>query len=232
MCSVMDDQARRLKRSRTRAGYRSAAAFAADHDFAESTYRAHENGSRSLTIDAAKAYAGPLGVSWHWLMFGDDVKPGSHMSKPTEGKEDTNSNVYRIRELDVRAGAGNSAYHDVAEAENVVSEWQLPATIIKNQTTTTEASLKVITIYGDSMEPDFRPGDRVMVDISDRTPSPPGVFVIWDGFGLVVKRLEMVPYSDPAKVRLISRNKEYKDVELFAEEVFVNGRVIGRWQWT
>lgn len=71
-----------------------------------------------------------------------------------------------------------------------------------------------------------------MVDTQDRSPSPPGIFVVWDGFGLVVKRMEMVPYSDPPKVRLISRNREYSTLELPAEDVHINGRVFGKWLWT
>ena len=43
------------------------------------------------------------------------------------------------------------------------------------------------------MEPLVSSGDWIMVDVSRNLPSPPGIFVIWDGLGLVAKRIEHVP---------------------------------------
>jgi phage repressor protein C with HTH and peptisase S24 domain len=56
----------------------------------------------------------------------------------------------------------------------------------------------------------------------------PGIFVIWDGLGLVAKRVEHVPNSDPPKVIIKSVNPEYETYERDAEEVHVTGRVL----WT
>ena len=36
-----------------------------------------------------------------------------------------------------------------------------------------------------------------------------GIFVIWDGMGLVTKRIKHVPHFDPPRVRLKSANPEY-----------------------
>ena len=46
----------------------------------------------------------------------------------------------------------------------------------------------MITIDGDSMEPLLGSGDRILIDTSQRVPAPPGIFVIWDGPGLVAQR--------------------------------------------
>ena len=69
-------------------------------------------------------------------------------------------------------------------------------------------------------------GDRILVDTNQRVPSPPGIFVIWDGMGLVAKRVEHVPHSDPPKVIIKSVNPEYQTYEREAEEVKIVGRVI------
>jgi phage repressor protein C with HTH and peptisase S24 domain len=45
--------------------------------------------------------------------------------------------------------------------------------------------------------------------------------------GLVAKRLEHVPMSDPPRVRIISDNHQYSPYECTAEEVNIVGRV--RW---
>ena len=85
----------------------------------------------------------------------------------------------------------------------------------------------MITVDGDSMEPLLSSGDRILIDVSQRVPAPPGIFVIWDGIGLVTKRIEHVPNSEPPKVVIKSLNPEYASYERTAEEV----RVIGRAVW-
>jgi len=37
----------------------------------------------------------------------------------------------------------------------------------------------------------------ILIDTSQRVPVPPGIFVIWDGMGLVAERVEHEPNSDP-----------------------------------
>ena len=86
----------------------------------------------------------------------------------------------------------------------------------------------MITIDGDSMEPLLSSGDRILIDTSQRVPVPPGIFVIWDGMGLVAKRVEHEPNSDPPKVHIRSVNPDYASYERLAEEVNIAGRVI----WT
>jgi phage repressor protein C with HTH and peptisase S24 domain len=78
------------------------------------------------------------------------------------------------------------------------------------------------------MYPLLSSGDRILLDTSQRIPVPPGIFVIWDGMGLVAKRVEHVPNSDPPKVIIKSVNPEYDTYERDAEEVHIIGRVV----WT
>ena len=82
------------------------------------------------------------------------------------------------------------------------------------------------TIDGDSMEPLLSSGDRILVDTSQRVPVPPGIFVIWDGMGIVAKRIEHVPHSEPPKIVIKSINPEYQTYERDGEEVNIIGRVI------
>jgi phage repressor protein C with HTH and peptisase S24 domain len=70
-------------------------------------------------------------------------------------------------------------------------------------------------------------GDIVLVDLGRRSPTPPGIFVLHDGMGLVAKRLEHIPNSDPPRLRIISDNPLYKPYEGSGEEVNVIGRI--RW---
>jgi phage repressor protein C with HTH and peptisase S24 domain len=104
--------------------------------------------------------------------------------------------------------------------------------LVKTQTSAPAAALKVISVAGDSMAPDFLPGERVLVDTSHKVPSPPGAYVLWDGFGIVLKRLEIIPNSEPPSVRLIPRNGQYAIYERPLADVHIHARVIGKWTWT
>lgn len=233
---MTETPADRLKQARIAKGYPSAAAFAEAIRATDVTYRSHENGSRKLTATAAKQYAPYLGVSWQWLLFNGDLDVHTADEalerEPEPRSRRQAASGARILELDVRASAGDGLLHDVVADEKVIAEWTMPPTVLRAQTSAPTEQLRIITVYGDSMTPDFNPGERVLVDCDDRRPSPPGVFALWDGFGLVIKRIEVIPYSNPPMVRLISRNASYGTYERPLEEVIINGRVIGKWQWT
>ena len=87
------------------------------------------------------------------------------------------------------------------------------------------ANLRIMHVEGDSMMPTLHDGDMVLVDLGRRAPTPPGIFVLHDGMGLVAKRLEHIPNSDPPRVRIIS--DIYRPYEGSGEEVNIIGRI--RW---
>lgn len=90
------------------------------------------------------------------------------------------------------------------------------------------AQLRVITLRGDSMEPTLSDGDVALIRLSDsRMASDAGVYCLWDGNGLVVKRVERLPGRD-SRLRLISDNPLYQPYEAALDEVKVIGRVIWR----
>lgn len=186
------------------------------------------NHPRASTL---RALAGVLGVSASYLLDAseDGPVPTTAVSGGARVSHDPNGPMVPIVELDVRAGAGGGALNS---EELEAGYWQLPGDLVRSVTTAPTTSLKILTVYGDSMEPEFRPGQRVMVDTSDQMPSPPGVFVAWDGLATVIKRVEFVPHSDPPRVRFSSDNPRYQPYERTLEEAHIRGRVIGRWTWT
>ncbi len=129
-----------------------------------------------------------------------------------------------VPEIDVRASAGPGALHDGPEA--IAGAWLFPDAMLRHELRVRPGDLRVITIHGDSMEPLLASGDRILVDLSQRVAAPPGIFVIWDGIGVVAKRVEHVPNADPPTLRLSSVNPAYQSYQRSAEEVNVIGRVI------
>jgi phage repressor protein C with HTH and peptisase S24 domain len=130
----------------------------------------------------------------------------------------------QVPELDVRASAGHGAFHD--GDEEIKAVWMFPDAVIRHELRARSANLRIITIDGDSMEPLLASGDRVLVDTSQRVPAPPGIFVIWDGLGIVAKRIEHIPTAEPSRIVIKSVNPIYGDYERPTEEVNIIGRVI------
>lgn len=133
-----------------------------------------------------------------------------------------------VDELDTQlaSGAGISR-----AAQHPLTRWSLPREVIKTGARAASADLKMLTILGDEMEPGLRMNDRILIDTSDTRPSPAGIFVVWDGMSLVVRRIELVPGSEPVLLRISTDNPKYQTVERGLAETLIQGRVIAKWSW-
>lgn len=98
--------------------------------------------------------------------------------------------------------------------------------LIENELRTPPDALLAMVAEGNSMEPDFRGGDQILVDTRRRSLAQPGAFCLWDGDGHVIKFLEKVPGSEPAAVRVISLNPIYEPQVRLVDEINLVGRVI------
>jgi len=154
----------------------------------------------------------------------EEAEPPTPPPAPPVAARQSMKGFVAVTEIDVRASAGPGAIHD--GLEEAKGTWMFPDPMIRHEFRTKPEHLHIITIDGDSMEPLLSTGDRILIDTSQRVPVPPGIFVIWDGMGLVAKRVEHVPHSDPPTVVIKSVNPEYQTYERDAEEVNIIGRVI------
>lgn len=133
-----------------------------------------------------------------------------------------------VPELDIRAGQGGGR-EVMSEAK--IAEWSIPENILNAQSTAPPSAFRIIQALGPSNEPDIPSGARLMIDTSHRSPSPPGYYALWDGLGLVIKRLEYLLNSNPPTIRISSANPAYAVYERTLDEVSIAGRVMGRWGW-
>ena len=129
-----------------------------------------------------------------------------------------------VKEVDVRAAAGGGS---MPEREDESATWGFPSTWFQATFSAPANQVKVITIWGDSMEPEMRSGDKAIVDLSWTDPSPPGFFFLHDGLGLVAKQIEHVPQSDPPTLTIKSTNPRYDAYQRTADEVRILGRIVG-----
>jgi phage repressor protein C with HTH and peptisase S24 domain len=98
--------------------------------------------------------------------------------------------------------------------------------LVENELRVPVDSLLAMVAEGNSMEPDFRGGDQILVDTRRKSLAQPGAFCLWDGDGHVVKFLERIPGTDPVRVRVISANSIYEPTERLLDEINLVGRVI------
>lgn len=190
-----------------------------------------------------------LGVDEIWLRDGVQiVATNGERKRGTAQKEVVDSFVQsRILELDFRGGSGGGGMDShtfnrpagrgiAVDSDAVSAEWGIPTQYVRGQLRINPANAWIVEIYGDSMYDPANPGapgslfptDRVIVDTGDTRPSPPGAFAVWDGVGLVVKLVEVLPNTEPAMIRLSSRNPAYRAYEVASDEGRIIGRVRGR----
>lgn len=134
----------------------------------------------------------------------------------------TRPDVAEVPEYDVRVSAGGGF---LIEAERVKGPWPFPRTYLR-ELGVTPASAFVCEVQGDSMEPTLRPGDRVLGDRGDRNPGKPGVFVLWTGDGVAVKRLARIPATDPPELDILSDNPQFPSYRVRMDAIDVVGRVV------
>ena len=129
-----------------------------------------------------------------------------------------------LLEVDARAGSGRFDY----VAEDSDAGWPFDRDMLGALYEGAPDDLRLLVVRGDSMSPVLEDGDRVLVNTADTRPSPPGIFVLHDGVGLMIKSLELVPGLTPeqAMIRISSANTHYSAYQRRISELEIKGRII------
>lgn len=205
----------RLRKARIKAGYESAAAAARAFGWQASTYAAHENGTRGIKLETLEIYAKKYRVPLEWLTHGIDNQPLTTI-EPTG-----------IPEIDIRAGMGGPGLLGNGDnGDNVIGNWNLPEAYIRHEIHTAPGQITIIRVQGDSMTPTLQPEDRVMVDKGQTIPISDNIYAIWDGDGVVVKRIRRTANGEDRGWLLVSDNLQVAD-----REMPIDAHIIGRVVW-
>ena len=181
-----------------------------------------------LSYQDAEALSGLLGCKPDELRHAERParRKGRGPKKPRHRRMEQGPAPFAgIPEVEVEASAGPGAFAD--EFISTRARWFLPEEMIRYEGGATAADIRVLRVRGESMEPDLSEGDRLIVDTARRVPAAGEMFVLWDGGGLVVKRVEPVPGGrDAPELRLKSANPDYSDYTCLAEDVHIVGKVL------
>lgn len=243
-------RAARLRKAREEAGFETAAEAAARFGWPPSTYSAHENGQNGFANDASK-YAKAFKSTVSYLLEGErrpliaSFDPDAPAVKRHDqvamaaAKDGLRSGIVEgeIAHLDANLGAGlTSDAPQVAFEENghaigaanVLGTWRLPGFVTQRTLRAPSNRVHIVECTGDSMEPRIMDGDFVFIDETKRNPRMPGIFALWEGDGITIKRIEIVANSSPLRLRLIPENDRYSAYEQNADDVQIIGRYAGR----
>lgn len=85
----------------------------------------------------------------------------------------------------------------------------------------------LMEVFGNSMEPELKSGDTVLVDCSQDTIIPGLIYAVGIDDAIMIKRIE----KQPGKILLRSDNRDYEPVVIQGEDMN-SMRIIGRIIWT
>ncbi|MFZ2869867.1 LexA family transcriptional regulator [Zavarzinia sp.] len=224
----------RLRQARRAAGYASAGSFARAAGIEEGGYRHHENGTRPLTVEAAQKYAPLLRCDWVWLFNGAAISDAaiSHLDNDAEMMgDDDNGPLERmgfalINVYDATLSAGHGAVNGQRIAVNHKLAFRLDW--LRSRTSASLDKIGILRVHGNSMEPDLRSGDTVLLDMSVTEIRRDGMYAISyrDGDEAMVKNIR----RDPRNRRLIirsSNSSDYPEIpDVRDDDIIVWGRVL------
>lgn len=226
----------RLKQARKDAGFRSQQALGDVVGLSQQAIGDLETGK---SMETAKLYeiARACGVSPDWLLgkSDDSSTPSStvvQLRRPIEPRN--------LPEIDIRGGAAYGG--GVVDSEwneggvgghEAIAHWGLPPAYVERELGLTFGEADIIQVRGDSMfdgtATSLSSGDRVIVDRRDTDPRQGGIFVVFDGEGVIIKQVELVRGHRPPRIICKSKNVAYDPIPLTLDGIVrIIGRVAGK----
>jgi transcriptional regulator with XRE-family HTH domain len=188
-----------------------------------------ENGVIRMRLDHLKPFAAVLGYTPEQILLWGRY-PG------TEGEEVAQKEITRaaqsIPELASRgaggAGGKRNVRRDGRHIDPLKTErWAFPDGFVREQLHSLPERLVVVECDGDSMAPTIASGERVVIDVEHRTPSPDGLYALRDPFGsIIIRRLHVLRSSKPTRLKVISDNPNHPSEEAPLDEIEIFGKVL------
>lgn len=187
----------------------------------------YKNGKTEPKGEMIAKIAAAAGVRPEWLFAGKPPMIDEPPASALKAEQPRPGYAY-IPLYNVAAGASNNGR--TVHEERAVDVLAFKEDWIRQEVRARPSDLRLIYVEGDSMEPDLRAGDIVMLDHTDTLAKREGIYVIKMDGALLVKSLQRLPGGI---VKVISRNQAYEPFTVTVSEVEnPNGfAVIGRVVW-
>ncbi len=129
-----------------------------------------------------------------------------------------------VPRYDVHGSAGHGS---VVHSEQIVDYLAFRSDWVRNTLGVAHKDLALISVKGDSMEPTLSNGDLILVDTGARRIEDSAIYVLKNGSGLLVKRLQ---HKLDGTVIVKCDNARYES-EIYSAEAAVAVVVVGRVVW-
>jgi transcriptional regulator with XRE-family HTH domain len=126
-----------------------------------------------------------------------------------------------LYELDSVTGAEIGP--NIHKYQRLEPPFPVPVANLQEASFSNEKNLYIIRVFGDSMEPTLNDGCRVVIDAGTTKFNGSGLYAIWDGSSLNIKRLQALSNG---LLQLLSDNKNYPTETTPLKDVVIKGRVI------
>lgn len=204
----------RLKKEMDRLGY-NARKLAVQASVGQSfVYDVLSGKSCNPTTNKLAAVAEVLGVSVPYLVNGT--------TNDNELQHITKGNVMTVTEIQPNAEGvitKEQVLYPSGKHHFFDKQW------LKENVAAHYNDLRILTICHEHMHPTLKLGDTVLLDLKRQKPNPPGIFALFDGTGLVIKRIEFMP-TDKASVRVSVDHSPFNAFTCPLEELDILGRVM------
>ena len=215
--TMTEQQANRLMRARRHAGYETAREAAEAYGWNKNTYKSHENGKRGIRAAVAQRYAAAFGISAAWILTGEQAPSWATAQKP----DLTNIPIRRIPKISyVSAGKFTDVSDPYTTGDGDGS--------VSIDDTDVGPRAFALEIKGESMLPDFRTGEVIIIDPDAAI--KPGDFVVAKTDGAdeaAFKKYRPRGYDDNGIeiIELVPLNDDYPSEIINASRP---GRIIGK----
>lgn len=163
-----------------------------------------------------------------WLLGGGEQEPfrSSDGSPPNSVEAVELDGVVYVPLFDVRASAGTGAFND---QERVLQMRPFAADYIRRDLHILHNQMALVTIVGNSMEPDIHSGDVGLIDRRDKDISVEGPHLVRIDGGLLLKMVQRLPGGI---LRVSSKNQLSSPFDINVMDGTLNDfEVIGRLRW-
>ncbi|MBM9401588.1 transcriptional regulator [Gluconacetobacter azotocaptans] len=187
------------------------------------------SGENALGRDWAERLAPYLRADPAWLMMLDGASEPDDESftkspdLPVVTVDANPPGYVPVPFISIRAGMGGGGY---IEEEHLGRPKLFEEDLVKYELRARPSDLRAITVEGQSMEPMLLNGDQVLVDTRKRSVIEPGIFVLFDGEGIVCKWVERAHVDGTPTLRIKSENPRFSPYEVLTDQVQIVGRVV------
>lgn len=194
--------------------------FASRYGIHANTLARYESGERTPDLDFVKRLALDFQTTVDWLLS-DEAEAGGVAKTPDRVTVDSDYVMIPLVQARLSAGGGSFEVGDGIKGQYAFrAEWA--------NRHGQPSAMVLMTVSGDSMEPELRDGDLALVDQSQTAVIAGRIYAVGIGDSVVVKVLDVLP----GQLLLRSLNPVYQPVSVDLRGDLADGvRVIGRVIW-